>query len=146
MQSGPMSPRQAPTKTFRFATPRSVPTQSRSHLAGLRGTLGHVFFRTMQSTNAGSNLSAAAPMQLMFPDGDLKWTSFDTVGVAWNASASATTAASTPGCYAHKIALDDETGHALHRPVGRPAARGSGREGRPLGLRRSRARLLGRPL
>ena len=71
-----MSPRQPPTKTFRLATLSSVPTQSRSHLAGLRGILGQVFFRTTQSTNAGSNLSAAAPMQLMLPDGDLKWTSF----------------------------------------------------------------------
>ena len=105
-----MSPRQPPTKTFRLATLSSVPTQSRSHLAGLRGMLGQVFFRTTQSTNAGSNLSAAAPMQLMFPDGDLKWTSFAGAAAAWSASARATTAASTPGCYAHKIA-------SMTRPV-----------------------------
>ena len=85
-----MSPRQPPTKTFRLATLSSVPTQSRSHLAGLRGMLGQVFFRTTQSTNAGSNLSAAAPMQLMFPDGDLKWTSFAGAAAAWSASARAT--------------------------------------------------------
>ena len=41
---------------------------------------------------------------------------------------------------------DGTSGHALHRPVGRPAARGARAEGRGLGLRRSRARLLGRPL
>ena len=38
------------------------------------------------------------------------------------------------------------TRHAVHRPVGRPAARRARREVRRLGLRRARARLLGRPL
>ncbi len=36
--------------------------------------------------------------------------------------------------------------HALHRPVGRPAARDPRREGRGLRLRRARAGVLGRPL
>src|SRR6266536_4186949 len=43
------------------------------------------------------------------------------------------------------IASDGEARHALHRSVGRSAARGAGREGGPLGLRRARARVLGRP-
>ena len=38
------------------------------------------------------------------------------------------------------------TRHFVHRPVGRPAAHRARREGRRLGLRRPRARLLGRPL
>ena len=67
-----------------------------AQFAGLGRRFGQVFFRTTQSTKAGWNLSAAAPMQLMFPDGDLKWTSLAGVGAAWSASASATTAASTP--------------------------------------------------
>ena len=85
-------------------------------------------------------------MQLMFPDGDLKWTSFAGAAAAWSASARATTAASTPGCYAHKIA-------SMARPVtlftgqwaDLPLEELAEKAGR-LGLRRARARLLGRPL
>ena len=39
-----------------------------------------------------------------------------------------------------------KTSHAVHRPVGRPAAGGAGRQVRRVGLRRPRAGLLGRPL
>jgi hypothetical protein len=96
MQSGPMSPRHAPTKTLRFDTLSSPATQSRSQFAGLGRRFGQVFFRTTQSMKAGWNLSAAAPMQLMFPDGDLKWTSLAGGGGGGRARAPPTTAASTP--------------------------------------------------
>ena len=41
---------------------------------------------------------------------------------------------------------DGTTGHVVHRPVGRPVARGPRRQVRRLGLRRAGAGLLGRPL
>ena len=60
---------------------------------------GQVFFLTRQSTKAGPSDPPAAPMQLMFSDGDLKWTSFDCAGAECSTSARATTAAITPGSY-----------------------------------------------
>jgi hypothetical protein len=70
-QSGPMSPRQAPTETRRRPTASSVGTQSRSHEAGFGGRCGQFDRRTRQSAYAGA---AALPMQLILPDGDRKWT------------------------------------------------------------------------
>ena len=50
--------------------------------------------------HAGVPANAAWPMQLMFPEGDRKWTSRGGFAVGWaTASASAMTAAITAGSY-----------------------------------------------
>src|SRR5437899_2723915 len=86
-----MSPRHDPTYVFLCDRPRVVGSQSRSQFAGFGRRVGQVFFRTRQSTNAGPNELPACPMQLMFPEGDWKWTS----GGGGAARASATKAAAS---------------------------------------------------
>ena len=76
MQSGPMSPRHDPTYDLLLVRPIVCGSQSRSQLAGLARLTGQVAVLTRHSAKAGLPEVAAWPMQLMFPDGDWKWTSF----------------------------------------------------------------------
>ena len=74
-QSGPMSPRHEPIVALRLERLIVCGSQSRSQLAGLLGLFSHVALRTRHWTKAGEPWKAGPPMQLMFPDGDWKWTS-----------------------------------------------------------------------
>src|SRR4051794_40862799 len=74
-QRGPMSPRHEPIDVLLFERLIVAGSQSRSQLAGFGRSFGQVFLRTRHWTNAGPNVPAGAPMQLMLPDGDWKWTS-----------------------------------------------------------------------
>jgi hypothetical protein len=93
VQRGPMSPRHEPTETRRPPKEIVAGSQSRSQLAGLGARCGQEFFFTRQEMNGGVGRRAVPPMQLMFPEGDWKWTSDD-------ANARLRTAANTLRSYA----------------------------------------------